>query len=67
MRIFIDEINIDIPFTMTGEIVYINIEAECQDQLQGRDELGVTPERIIGLLPLFHQELNGEFHALMSD
>lgn len=29
MRFLIDEININIPFTMTGEIVYINVEAEC--------------------------------------
>jgi hypothetical protein len=67
MRIFIDERNIYIPFTMTGEIVYINVEAERQHQLQGRDELGVTRARIIVLLPLFHQALNGEFHALMLD
>jgi hypothetical protein len=51
---------------MTGEIVYIDVEAECQNQLQGRDE-GVTGVRMIDILRLFHQASSGEFHALMLD
>jgi hypothetical protein len=66
MRIFIEETDTNVPFTVTGEIVYVNIEAECQDQLQGCDELR-TSVQIIDLLLLFHQALNGELHALMSD
>lgn len=31
---------------MTRKIVYIDIEAECKDQLQGRDEHGATRARV---------------------